>query len=287
MQTKIISSLIFSSTFKRVLVVLRPHSPSWKLLIIILNVEARFSAVFLTSVHTIWIDGLFYKLFTELGINGRLWLVLKDLYTNVNAEVLFSGRLSRSFSISQGTRQGRILAPFTYKVCINSLLNELFEHNFAICISGMKLSAPSFADDISLLVLYPTFLQHFMNIAYECNLKWRHEFNNIKSGIVTYGESQPSHLANMQEKSWTLGVENVDELYEYKKLGVYKNYCGSFNANIDEHFEKNLVIKRKLSSQPTSISARLTLSFMSSVGNKSVYPLSYLVPRFSLSLRLY
>ena len=103
-----------------------------------------------------------------------------------------------------------------YKVYINSLLNEVSEHNFAICISSMKLSAPSFADDISLLVLYPTFLQHLMNIAYEYSLKWRYEFNNIKSGMVTYGESKPSHFANMQERSWTLGVENVDELYEYK-----------------------------------------------------------------------
>ena len=34
--------LIFGSASKRVLVVLRPHSPSWKLLIIILNVEAKF-----------------------------------------------------------------------------------------------------------------------------------------------------------------------------------------------------------------------------------------------------
>ena len=42
----------------------------------------------------------------------------------------------------------------------------------------------------------------------------------------------------MQERSWTLGVENVDELYEYKNLGVYKNYCGSFVANIDENIEK-------------------------------------------------
>ena len=33
-------------------------------------------------------------------------------------------------------------------------------------------------------------------------------------------------------------VENVDELYEYKNLGVYKNYCGSFNANIDEKTSK-------------------------------------------------
>ena len=195
MQTKIISFLIFSSASKRMLVVLRPHSPSW-------------------------IDGVFFKLFTELGINSRFSLVLKDFYTDVNAKVLSSGRLSRSFSISQGTGQGRILASFMYKVYINSLLHELSEHNFAICISGMKLSAPSFADDISFLVLYPTFLQHFINIAHEYSLKWRYEFNNIKNGIVTYGKSKPSHFANMQERSWTLGVENVDELYEYELRGL-------------------------------------------------------------------
>ena len=190
------------------------------------------------AFDTVWVGGLFYKLFTELGINDRFWLVLKDLYTDVNAKVPFSGHLSRSFSISQGTGQGRILAPFRSKVYINSLLNKLSENNFAVCISSMKLSAPSFADHISLLVLYPTFLQHFINIAYEYSLKWQYEFNNIKSGIVTYGEPKPSHFANIQERSWTLGVENVDELYEYKNLGVYKNYCGSFNANIDENIEK-------------------------------------------------
>ena len=42
----------------------------------------------------------------------------------------------------------------------------------------------------------------------------------------------------MQERSRTLGVENADDLYEYKNLGVYKNYCGLFNANIDENIEK-------------------------------------------------
>ena len=106
----------------------------------------------------------------------------------------FSGHLSRSFSISQGTGQGRILAPFMYKVYLNSLLNEVSEHNFAICISGMKLSAPSFADDISLLVLYPTFLQHLINIAHEYSLKWRYEFINVTSGSLGFRHIGPKKL---------------------------------------------------------------------------------------------
>ena len=45
---------------------------------------------------------------------------------------------------------------------------------------------------------------------------------------------------NIQERTWTLGVETVDDLYEYKNLGIYKNNCGSFkkDASIDENIEK-------------------------------------------------
>ena len=47
-----------------------------------------------------------------------MWSAIKDLYTGVKAQVLYSGSLSRSFGVSQGTGQGRILALFMYKVYI-------------------------------------------------------------------------------------------------------------------------------------------------------------------------
>ena len=72
------------------------------------------------AFDTVWIDGLLYKLFNDLGIKGRMWLAIKDLYTDVKAQVLYSGELSREFDVSQGTGQGRIFAPFMYKVYINS-----------------------------------------------------------------------------------------------------------------------------------------------------------------------
>ena len=51
------------------------------------------------AFDTVWIDGLLFKLFTELGIEGRMWLAIKVLYTGVNAQVLYSGSLSRSFDV--------------------------------------------------------------------------------------------------------------------------------------------------------------------------------------------
>ena len=108
------------------------------------------------AFDVVWIDGLLFKLFTELGIRGKVWLAIEDLYTGVRAQVLYSGSLSGSFDVSQGTGQGRILAPFMYKVYINSLLHVLSDHSYAICIRSLQLTSPSFTDDdITLLAFTP------------------------------------------------------------------------------------------------------------------------------------
>ena len=90
------------------------------------------------AFDTVWIDGLLYKLFIELGVAGRMWLTMNDLYTDVKDQVLCSGSLSRQFKVSQGTGQGRIIAPFMYKVYINALLNTLTNHAYPIFINGLR-----------------------------------------------------------------------------------------------------------------------------------------------------
>ena len=160
----------------------------------------RGSNVVRKAFDMVWIDGLLYKLFTELGINGRMWLAIKDLYTNVKARVLYSDSLSRMFGISQGTGQGRILAPFMYKVYMNGLLNVISNHCYAIFINDLSLSSPSFADYVSLITLHASFLQSLMIKCFRYSLQWRYDFNHTKSGVVTFGESKPLHLAAMQSR---------------------------------------------------------------------------------------
>ena len=134
-----------------------------------------------------------------------MWLAINDLYTEVKGQVLYSGTLSRKFDISQETGPGRILALFMYKVYINSSLNELTNHCYATSINQLSLPSPSFADDITLLALYPTFLTSLMGMCYEYSTKWRYEFNHTNSGVVTYGKSKPVHFEEMKEREWILG----------------------------------------------------------------------------------
>ena len=77
-----------------------------------------------------------------------------------------------------------------------------------------------------------------MNICHEYSLTWRYEFNHSKSGIVIFGETKAVHHASMNEREWRLGDDIVQELYEYKNLGVLKNYIGSFSSNVTDNIEK-------------------------------------------------
>ena len=67
---------------------------------------------------------------------------------------------------------------------------------------------------------------------------WRYEFNNSNSGVVTFDETKPTHYKSMKAREWVLGDDTVEEFFEYKNLGVPKNYCGSFVSNISNDIDK-------------------------------------------------
>ena len=77
-----------------------------------------------------------------------------------------------------------------------------------------------------------------MSICYKYGIKWRYEFNDSKSGIVTFVESKPQNLESMKNRLWLLRDTIVDEVYEYKNLGVLKNYVGSFSSNVEDNIDR-------------------------------------------------
>ena len=151
-----------SMVFKREWVEMKHPSLFLRQLITCGRVVAKFSAVFSMFPKLLKQSGLmafFYTLFSDFGIRGRMWLALRDLYENFKARVFYEGSLSRKINLSQGTGQGRVLAPFMHKVYVNELLNVLSNHCYAIFINELRIPSPSFADEISFLTLCPSFLK--------------------------------------------------------------------------------------------------------------------------------
>ena len=55
---------------------------------------------------------------------------------------------------------------------------------------------------------------------------------------VEFGESKPQHSESMKNRVLLLGDTIVDELYEYKNLGVLKNCVGPFSSNVEDNIGK-------------------------------------------------
>ena len=111
---------------------------------------------------------------------------------------------------------------FLYKVFINRLLLIISNDPFWLSIENIPVGCPTFADDLTLLALFPSFLQHLMSIVFDFSIKWRYEFNHTKSGVVVIGESTIQHAKNMMSRKFNLGLGVVKERKEYKNLGVTK-----------------------------------------------------------------
>ena len=125
---------------------------------------------------------------------------------------------------------------------------------------------------LSLLLDYAFLLPHLpMTSLYTrlfskrlCNrygIKWRYDFNHSKSGIVMFGETKPQHFKSLKNREWLLGDTKVEELYEYRNLGVLKNYVGSFSSSIDDNIDKT----RK----------KVGMIFSSNLDRRKVNPLIY------------
>ena len=109
------------------------------------------------ALDTVWLCLLFFTLLTDLDVCGKMWLILKDLYTEVQGFVTYESSTSDLFSIDQGSGQGRIVAPFLYKVFVNRLLLIISNDPFSLLIENMPVDCPTAADDLTLLALFPSF----------------------------------------------------------------------------------------------------------------------------------
>ena len=94
---------------------------------------------------------------------------------------------------------------------------------YALNINSLTLPSPSFADDISLLAILPSFLRVLMQMCCCYSLKWRYGFNNSKSSVVTFGKTRVVHCDSMKRREWILGGDavRIQKSRSFEKLHLF------------------------------------------------------------------
>jgi hypothetical protein len=159
--------------------------------------------------------GLWCRL-AEEGVKGKMWRVLRSIYSTVQSCVRVDDKLTDWFSLETGVRQGCILSPLLYAMFINGLVKELNKLGTGVAISVRdKLSSLLYADDIVLITENRYELQMMLDKVTEYAKKWRFELNNKKSEVVVFGS--PRAPRNIP---WKLGGKEIKQVTHYKYLGI-------------------------------------------------------------------
>ena len=173
----------------------------------------------------------------EMGIQGKLWRVIRNIY-NVNSSCVFlNGCKFDYFDIYQGVAQGCTLSPTLFLIFIDGLMKEI--ERTVPSLPSLELNGLLFADDFVGLSDSEQGLQALIDVVYAYSKKWRFEANVAKCAVVVFRNEKEL------DGAWTWGDSVLPHLNYYTYLGV-KFTC---NGHWDAHL-KDLVTsgKRKLNS---------------------------------------
>ena len=101
---------------------------------------------------------------------------------------------------------------------------ELCQLDIGITLFNHSLSAPSFADDMTLIACFPSCLNIMIQLAYKYSCNWRYQFNYGKTGVVVFRECAVTHSKNMKVRQWKVGPNHIYEKSEYvqKLLWIFQ-----------------------------------------------------------------
>ena len=185
------------------------------------------------AFDNIWHDALLLKL-NKIGITGRCFSVIEDMYTDSKICARNDGILTEPFHIKKGVLQGNVLSPTLFNIFINDI-KEVLQHDDSPYINkALDTRTPCllYADDIVLLSTTKIGLQNQMDRLYEYCQSWGLSINRTKTKIIIFTKNDPKILP-----IFTCGEDFIEIVDEYKYLGVIFHKTGKFQA-AEEHLAK-------------------------------------------------
>ena len=126
-----------------------------------------------------------------MGVRGKVWRVIKQMYEFSRSAVLLEGEKSDTFSLEQGVAQGCSLSPILFSVFINDLLIEVEKAGLGVQLNnGKSIGGLLFADDFVGMNDSRENLQKLIDVVHKfCNW-WRLKANVSKCAVVVFSKSK-------------------------------------------------------------------------------------------------
>jgi len=186
------------------------------------------------AFDTVWRDGLWARLW-ECEVRGKMWRVIRAIYSSVQSSVLVGNERTRWFDIHQGVRQGDSMSPILFAVFIDELVKELRATNLGVQLGDKLLQALLFADDVVIMANSPEDLQQLIDVVERYLRKWRLQENLKKSQVMVVAAAR---VTSPQKHEWHFGGKPIEQTEHYKYLGVWFSHDLDWERHIAYTKEK-------------------------------------------------
>ena len=203
------------------------------------------------AFDTVWHPGLLSKL-QNLSINGPFYNMIKSLYSDNAAQIIYKSQLTKSINPSIGVRQGCIISPSLFNVYINDLANSLTcPSTDPVFLVDTPLNCLMFADDIILISRSEKGLQKCLEKTSDYCKTWKLKVNHDKSKCLVFSK-QITH----ENPQFFIDDTVLETVENYKYLGFSFHRSCKQTFGIDELCSKAekawIITRRFMRRSPTS-----------------------------------
>ena len=215
-------------------------------------------------------QALFYKM-AKLGITGKFYSVLRDMYSNSYAYIKLAGHLSKKFRIAKGTEQGHPLSPDLFKIFLHDL-SDLLDDSDCPQLCHKLISHLLWADDLIMLSFSPETSQKQLDILNKYCIDWGIEVNEIKTQVVIFGSNSNINKGDSKKLSFKLGDKLLEIVDTYCYLGVVLHSSGELRTA--QQTLKTKAMRAFFGLKRTVIRSKLSFKSLSTLFDSLIKPIA-------------
>ena len=193
------------------------------------------------AFDTVWIPGMLYKLY-ETGMNPKVRRIIANGYSDFMCAAFIAGKPGNWFIQSRGVHQGSPISMKIYQIYVNDLIRDLCNCAYSFSIGKINITAPTFADDLSMLAYHTMGMNQLLGRANQYSVKWQFSFGLPKCTMMLWGHEREPYTRPK------LGNQTLTMVSSTKHMGI----------NISHDIKKNHedINSRVAAAQSVILSAR-------------------------------
>ena len=173
-------------------------------------------------------DILFKKL-SKFGITGKFLEVIMNAYTNDYSHVKIKNKLSPKINTELGVKQGCIMSPMLFNLFMSDFSKLLGENNGVYLDKHTKINSIIWADDILLLSESEKGLSESLTILSHYCKENELTINIKKTKCMIFNKT-----GRLVRRGFVIGNENIENVREYKYLGLKFTPSGEIKSALDD-----------------------------------------------------